>query len=143
MLKKETRYDSYAYRIADLSASAALIASDFEEGMLLQFDTNGELEKADGTKPAFMAMSSARKGRDQFVGKTTTAVSVMFGPARVSTTNFVAEESYAAGTPLYAGANGLVTTTKGAYLVGYAVKEPVDGHLTMFLTVPVPTGAGA
>lgn len=138
MLKKETRYDSYAYRIADLTASIDLVEDGFEEGMLLQFDDNGEMVKADGTKPAFMAMSSCRKGRDQFTGKTTTAVSVMFGAARVSTSNFVAEDTYTAGTPLYAGADGQVTATAGAYLVGYAAKEPVDGYLTMFLTVPIP-----
>ena len=138
MLKKETRYDSYAYRISDLVASVELVEDGFEEGMLLQFNDLGEMVKADGTKPAFMAMSSCRKGRDQFIGKTTTAVSVMFGAARVSTSNFVAEDTYAAGTPLYAAANGLVTATKGAYLVGYAAKEPADGYLTMFLTAPIP-----
>ena len=138
MLKKETRYDSYAYRIADLAASAELIEAGFEEGSLVQFNDAGEMTVADGTKPAFMAMSSCRPGRDQFVGKTTTAISVMFGAARVSTTNFKVDETYAAGTPLYAGADGLVTATKGAYLVGYAVKEPLNGYLTMFVTVPIP-----
>lgn len=138
MLKKGTRYDSYAYRIADLSASVNLIESGFEEGQLLSFDSEGNMDLADGTKPAFMAMSSARKGRNQFVGKSTVAVSVMFGPARVATSNFVASETFEPGTPLYAGADGLVTATKGSYLIGYAADEPKEGYLEMFLTVPVP-----
>ena len=138
MLKKETRYDSNAYRISDLVASPTLVDDGFEEGMLLQFGATGEMELADGTKPAFMAMSSCRNGRNQFVGKTVNAVSVMFGAARVATTNFVAEDTFEAGTPLYAAAGGLVTATKGAYLVGYAAKAPEDGYLTMFLTAPIP-----
>lgn len=139
MLKKETRYDNYAYRIADLPAAAALIASGFEEGMLLSFNSTGEMVLSDGKSPAFMAMSSCRNGRNQFTGKTTTAVSVMFGCARVATSNYVTSETFTAGTPLYVATGGKVSTTKNDYLIGYAGGAPTsDGYLEVYLVPPTP-----
>jgi hypothetical protein len=138
MIKKENRYDSYAYRISDVPASADLVAAGWEEGDFLSFNAQGELVKADGTKPAFMSMSSCRPGRDQFTGKTTKQVSILFGALRVDT-NSVKAETFEAGTPLYVGADGKLTATKGSYLVGYACDAiDTEGYLKAMITVPVP-----
>lgn len=142
MIKKENRYDSYAYRISDVPASAALITAGWEEGDFLSFDSKGELVKADNTKPAFMSMSSCRPGRDQFKGKTTRQASILFGALRVCTNSVDAGQSYAAGTPLYVGADGKLTVTKGAYLVGYACDAlDTEGYLKAMIIAPVPAGA--
>ena len=139
MLKKENRYDSYAYRISDVPASAELITAGWEEGDFLSYNESGELVKADGTKPAFMSMSSCRPGRDQFTGKTTKQASILFGALRVCTNSVDAAQTYAAGTPLYVGAEGKLTVTKGTYLVGYACDAlDTEGYLKAMITVPVP-----
>lgn len=144
MIKKTVRYDSYAYRISDLTASKALIDDGFEEGMFLTFGEDGALVKATGadTTVPMMAMSSSRIGRNQFLGKTTSAASVYYGPARIAITNFDPSQEYKAGTPLYIGTGdyaGCVTPTKGSFLVGYVDSVSVyDGYLTMYLISPVP-----
>lgn len=138
MIKHSVRYDNYAYRLADVPASAALIAEGWEEGEFLSYNEAGELVKATADTVPFMSLSSSRKGRQQFLGKTTTATSILFGPARIATTNYDAAQTYAAGTPLYVDANGQATTVKGGYLVGYAAGEPVDNYLTMMIIPPVP-----
>ena len=141
MIKHSTRYDNYAYRLSDVPASAALIADGWEEGEFLSFDENGELIKATAATVPFMAMSSQRKGRNQFMGKTTNAASILFGAARVSVTNFDSAKTYAPGAPLYVNATGALTTDKGSYLVGYAAGEVVDNYLTVMLVPPTPVGA--
>jgi hypothetical protein len=138
MIKKENRYDSYAYRISDVPASADLIAAGWEEGEFLSFNAQGELVKANGSAPAFMSMSSCRAGRDQFTGKTTRQASILFGALRVCT-NSVAAEAFAPGDALYVGADGKLTKTKGSYLVGYACDAiDTEGYLKAMITVPVP-----
>lgn len=149
MIKHSVRYDNYAYRLADVPASAELISAGWEEGEFLSYNSNGELVKATNTTLPFMSLSSARKARNQFVGKTTTAASIMFGPARVATTNFDAAKTYTPGAPLYVNANGAVTTEKGSYLVGYVSPGNgencigADGFLTMIVIPPVPATTGA
>ena len=139
MIKKENRYDSYAYRISDVPASSELIAAGWEEGEFLSFNDNGELVKATADTPAFMSMSSSRKGRDQFTGKTTRQASILFGAHRVSVTNYDSAKTYKGGTPLYVNATGKLTTDKGKYLVGYACAAPsTDGYLKVMVTIPVP-----
>ena len=139
MIKKENRYDSYAYRISDVPASADLITAGWEEGEFLSFNTQGELVKANGSAPAFMSMSSCRAGRDQFTGKTTRQASILFGALRVCTNSVDAGQTYAAGTPLYVGADGKLTTVKGSYLVGYACDTlDTEGYLKAMITTPVP-----
>ena len=71
MIKHSVRYDNYAYRLSDVPASAELIAKGWEEGEFLSFNENGELIKATADTVPFMSMSSSRKGRQQFLGKTT------------------------------------------------------------------------
>ena len=86
-----------------------------------------------------MSMSSCRPGRDQFTGKTTKQVSILFGALRVDTNSVKADDEFAAGTPLYVGADGKLTVTKGAYLVGYACDAiDTEGYLKAMITVPVP-----
>lgn len=144
MIKHSVRYDNYAYRLSDVPASAELIAAGWEEGQFLSYNANGELVKATNETLPFMSLSSARRGRNQFVGKTTTATSLMFGPARVATNNFDATQTYTAGAPLYVDANGDLTTVKGAYLVGYVSPGNgdncvgTDGFLTAIIIPPVP-----
>lgn len=142
MIKKEGRYDSYAYRISDVPASGELIAAGWEEGEFLSFNDEGELIKATADKPAFMSMSSCRPGRDQFTGKTTRQCSILFGASRVCVTNYDAEKTYKGGTPLYVDATGKLTTDAGKYLVGYACDAPsTDGYLKAMITIPVPVSA--
>lgn len=150
MIKHSVRYDNYAYRLADVPASAELISAGWEEGEFLSYNSNGELVKATNQTLPFMSLSSSRRGRNQFLGKTTTATSLMFGAARVATTNFDAGKTYTAGAPLYVNANGALTTDKGAYLVGYVSPGNgdncigADGFLTALIIPPVPAaGAGA
>ena len=144
MIKKEGRYDSYAYRISDVPVSSELIAAGWEEGEFLSFNDKGELVKATADTPAFMSMSSCRPGRDQFTGKSTRQGSILFGASRVSVTNYDAEKTYKGGTPLYVNADGNLTTDAGKYLVGYACDAPsVDGYLKVMVTIPVPVTAGA
>lgn len=144
MIKKSVRYDNYAYRLSDVPVSAELLASGWEEGEFLSYNASGELVKATNTTVPFMSLSSKRKGRDQFVGKTTYAASLMFGPARVATTNFDATKTYTPGAPLYVDANGALTTEKGSYLVGYVSPGNgengigADGYLTALIIMPVP-----
>lgn len=137
MIKHSVRYDNYAYRLSDVPASAALIADGWEEGEFLSFDENGELIKATADTVPFMSMSSSRKGRQQFLGKTTTATSILFGAARVATTNFDAAQTYKPGTPLYVDAEGQATAVAGSYCIGYAAGEPVDNYLTIMMIPPV------
>ena len=137
MIKHSVRYDNYAYRLSDVPASAELIAKGWEEGEFLSFNENGELIKATADTVPFMSMSSSRKGRQQFLGKTTTATAILFGAARVATTNYDVAQTYAPGAPLYVDANGQATTVAGSYCIGYATGEPVDNYLTIMMIPPV------
>lgn len=141
MIKHSVRYDNYAYRLSDVPASAELIAAGWEEGEFLSFNENGELVKAKASTVPFMSMSSSRRGRQQFLGKTTTATAILFGPARVATTNYAVEDSYVPGAPLYVNDEGQATTAAGSYLIGYAAGEPVDNYLTIMMIPPVKVGA--
>ena len=62
MLKKDNRFDAYAYRMAQ--RDLANPANYLEEGSWITLDADGKIVSADGTKLSFLCLTSNRKYRD-------------------------------------------------------------------------------
>lgn len=138
MLKKEGRFDQYAYRVAEFPISATLAASEFQDGIWVTINSNGELVKADGTKKAFVLLTSKKTGRDQISGRFNAQGTILMGASRVTTDQVKADDTYAPCTPLYVGADGKLTTTG----VGLKLVVGTGGAVTATGTGDLPIVAG-
>lgn len=134
MIKANSRYDDYAYRVAYFNLSDTV--ESIEEGQFGTFDENGEVVLADSTsKKVFLVIGSKRAGRDQISGKATKRIAFLHGPFLVSISNYDEEGTYNGGlTPLKISDEGTVTpvTAEGTdIVVAYAIGQPSGGFLTI------------
>lgn len=135
MIKKQNRFDEYAYRVANKRLSESV--TRLEEGQWVTFDEKGELVIATGTQKAFIAIGSLRDERDMVGGKSVRKVSYLKGNFEFDVTNFDPLGDYAAKpiTPLKVTAGGVLTpvTTPATDIVeAYAIGDvKPDGYLTI------------
>lgn len=131
MLKKENRYDEYAYRFATLPLDPSV--KTLEEGQWLTLK-DGKLVVSDGKSKSFMTIASKRKGRDMITGMTVKQAAVLVGHFIVSTSNFDPSGEYKDLTPLKVKEGGIVTpwkqeSDKANEIVAYSLGAPHSGFL--------------
>lgn len=132
MIKFESRFDEYAYRVANLQLDPGV--TSLIEGQWITKDGN-KAKIADGTAKSFLCLSSKREGRDQMSGKVDPMVSFLHGSFYgLKVDQFDVEGSYDEMTPLKVKAGGVLTpwTTgvdKVELLVAYALAAPAGGFL--------------
>lgn len=134
MIKKENRFDEYAYRVSTRKLASTVTA--LEEGQFVTINSDGELEIADGTTKAFMAMSSLRTGRDNVAGGRN--CTYLMGNLEVTIDQFDDTETYTAMAPLIVGADGVLTVVPAVpsgdeIIEAYAVGAVVDGFLRVIV----------
>jgi len=142
MIQFSNRYDAYAYRNSQFPLSEALKGSNFEAGIFVTLNANGELVlptdagtagggSATGVKVAgekvFMLTTSKVAGRDLVSGKATTKGNVLMGAFIAATNQYDATGTYAPGTALTVKPDGKlkpITPTASVVegdIVGYCV----------------------
>lgn len=130
MIRKESRWDAYAYRVGKFLLDETV--EKIEEGQWVTIKGGKVVVAGKADKKAFICIGSKREGRDQVSGKAMQKVSFLVGPfAGLKVTNYDASGSYSADmTPLYVKDGGILTPVTGSETaVAYAVGKPVDGHL--------------
>ena len=130
MLKKENRFDSYAYRISSRPLDASV--TTLEEGQWVTLNASGKVIVSDGTKKSFMALSSKRDGRDNLgAGQNCTYV---YGHGEFSTNMVDAAQTYAPMTALKVTTGGKLTVaTASDTIVAYALSPILDGFVRIML----------
>lgn len=129
MIRKESRWDAYAYRVGKFLLDETV--EKVEEGQWVTIK-GGKVVIADAeSKKAFICIGSKREGRDQVSGKVMQKVSFLVGPfAGLKVTNYDTQGEYTDMVPLCVKAEGILTPAKNnEVIVAYAVGAPVDGHL--------------
>jgi len=99
-------FDEYAYRIATKQLAAP--ATYLEEGSWVTLDTSGKIVSADGTKLAFLCLTSNRVARDNITPQNLTPkMTYLLGGfertvynSDIGNTTFDAAQTYAYMTPL-------------------------------------------
>lgn len=135
MIRKQNRFDEYAYRVANKRLSDSVVT--LEEGQWVTLDTNGELVIATGTQKAFIVIGSKRDGRDMVGGKSVRKVSYLKGNFEFDVTNFDPAGDYSTSpiTPLKVTAGGILTpaiTPATDIIEAYAIGDvKPDGYLTI------------
>lgn len=105
MLKFNSRYDAYAYRIGWFPVKDGVT---IEEGSWVKLDANCEVIQAvAGDTKAYLAVGSNRKGRNQIEGKALKNIAFLHGAFAVETDQV--EGSLAPMDPLKIGTNGKLT----------------------------------
>lgn len=106
MIKFNSRYDAYAYRIGwfELKDGVTL-----EEGQWVKLDTDNKVVIAETGDKGFLAIGSRRDGRDQVSGKAVKQVAFLHG-AFALWTDKVEGSSVAPMTPLKITTGGKLTT---------------------------------
>lgn len=130
MIRKEKRFDEYAYRVATMDLDESV--TSLEEGQWVT-PKAGKLVVATGAeKKAFLSIGSLRAGRDQVSGKATRKVSFLLGAFSLSVSNFDPSGTYSADTTaLKIKAGGVLTPVSADTdkAVAYAIGVPVNGYL--------------
>lgn len=103
MLKFNSRYDAYAYRIGwfELKNGVTL-----EEGQWVKLDENNKVVIAGEGDKGFLAIGSSRKGRDQVAGKAVNQVAFLHGAFSVWTDKV--KGTVEPMSPLKIGENGVL-----------------------------------
>jgi hypothetical protein len=134
MIKFESRFDEYAYRIANGELDPSV--TNLIEGQWVT-KNNGKVVIADGTKKAWLCITSKRVGRDQLSGKVIQQVSFLHGAFfGLKVDQFDAAGTYNELTPLKVKAGGVLTpwvagTDSPENIVAYALGAPVGGFLAI------------
>lgn len=76
MIKFNSRYDAYAYRIGWFELKDGV---DLEEGQWVKLDAENKIVIAGAGEKGFLAIGSKRKGRDQVAGKAVNQVAFLHG----------------------------------------------------------------
>lgn len=129
MIRKESRWDAYAYRVGKFLLDESV--ERVEEGQWVTIKGGKVVIAGADAKKAFLCIGSKREGRDQVSGRAIQKVSFLVGAfAGLKVTNFDPEGSYEDMTPLCVKEGGILTpVTSSETVVAYAVGAPVDGHL--------------
>jgi hypothetical protein len=142
MALAQTNWISNAHRI---DRDVADTVTDIHPGQLFQFNDNGELEYADGTKKAYPTLNSRFAGQglglqgERLEGRDdvsrTGKIAVLKGNFEIGTDQYDKNATYTAGAPLIAGANGQVTlfdkaatTPDWSLIVGFVTHVPADAN---------------
>lgn len=123
MLKFDSRYDAYAYRIGWFPVKNGVT---IEEGSWVKLDGNCEVIQAvPGDTKAFMAVGSNRKGRNQIEGKALKNIAFLHGAFAIDTDQVVG--ALAPMDPLKIAANGklekAVLPTDAGKIVATVLKQ--------------------
>lgn len=142
MIKVEGRFDEYAYRVATYDVDSSVTA--LEEGQWVTLNSSGKVIISDGTaNRSFLCISSKRSGRDQITGVPVKKASFLVGQFLLQVSNYYADGSYSAMTPLCVTTDGVLTPytalTQGGgsdidgtppqKIVAFALGAPVSGYL--------------
>lgn len=106
MVKFDSRYDAYAYRVGwfDLDSSVDTV----EEGQFVKLNNKGKIVLAgDGDAHAWLAIGSKRPGRNQVAGKCVNKIAFLHGAYCVSTDQV--DGTVAPMEPLKLAAGGKLT----------------------------------
>lgn len=131
MIRKENRFDSYAYSVAYRELDASVTTLDDGQWITLQ---GGKVVISDGSAKSFLCTSSKRAGRDQISGVPVKKVAYLLGAFELSVTNFDPAKTYGDMTPLVVTTGGILTpfvdgTHADRQIVAYSVSAPVGGYL--------------
>lgn len=128
MIKKENRFDEYAYRVASLPLDESV--DTVEEGQWVTVK-GGKIVLATGSEPEmFLAIGSKRAGRDQVSGKAIRKISFLVGRVIVSTDQFDMTKTYSADmTALTVKDGKLVPVTADEKVVATAIGGVNAGYL--------------
>lgn len=129
MIRKESRWDAYAYRVGKFQLDETV--ERVEEGQWITIK-GGKIVVADGAEAkAFLVIGSKREGRDQVSGKAISKVSFLVGAfAGLKVTNFDLTKTYTDMCPLAVAEGGILAPAEAeSKVVAYAVGAPIDGHL--------------
>lgn len=132
MIRFDNRWDAYSYRIA--SATLDSTVDTLEEGQFVTFNAQGNLVLAGkDSKKAWIAMGSARPGRNQVAGKIVRKISFLHGAWGLEITNYDTDGSYTEPVTPLTVVNGVVTpsTATTDLIVAYAIGAPKNGVLTV------------
>lgn len=77
MIKFNSRYDAYAYRIGWFELDST--TTNLEEGQWVKLNESNKVVLAGDGDKGFLAIGSKRKGRDQVAGKAVNQVSFLHG----------------------------------------------------------------
>lgn len=137
----QTMYITNAHR---LDAEVASTVTNVFPGQLFQFDANGKLEYADGTKKAYPTLNSRFPGQglglqgERLEGRDdvsrTKRIAVLKGNFELGTDQYDKDATFISGDPLVPGTGakkGLVIpfvegTHKPYHIVGFVTKVPKD-----------------
>lgn len=132
MIRKENRFDEYAYRIATFPLDESV--DTVEEGQWVTLNADGKVIIAgEDAKKAFLVIGSKRVGRDKVSGRICQDISFLLGHFALTVSNFDSMGSYTEGiTPLKIKTGGILTpvTSPGTETtVAYAIGAPKNGYL--------------
>lgn len=122
MIKFNSRYDAYAYRIGwfELKDGVTL-----EEGQWVKLDTDNKVVIAGEGDKGFFAIGSKRPGRDQVSGKAVNQVAFLHGAFALWTDKV--EGTVEPMSPLKIGANGILEkatlATDAGKIVAWALQQ--------------------
>lgn len=131
MIRKESRFDEYAYRIATIPLDESV--ERVEEGQWVTINEAGNVIVAGkDTKKAFICIGSKRAGRDKVSGRISRNISFLLGHFVLTVSNFDAAGDYKALTPLKLADEGVLTPVTAPatdIVVAYAFGAPKNGYL--------------
>lgn len=134
MIRKENRFDEYAYRIATYPLDETV--DTVEEGQWVTLNEAGKVVIAKNTDPkAFICTGSKRVGRDKVSGRICQNISFLMGTFALTVSNFDTGGTYTAGiTPLKLKDDGTGVVTSSSApgtdtIVAYAIGAPKNGYL--------------
>lgn len=131
MIKFNSRYDAYAYRIGwfDLADGVTV-----EEGQWVKLNENNEIVIAEADGKGFLAIGSKRPGRDQVSGKALNQITFLHGAFSLWTDQV--EGSPAPMKPLKIAAGGKLTEatlpTDAGKVVAWTIQQ--EGGFTQIVS---------
>lgn len=132
MIRKENRFDEYAYRIATYPLDESV--DTVEEGQWVTLNDKGKVIIAtEADKKAFLCVGSKRVGRDKVSGRICQNISFLIGNFALTVSNFDTSGTYTAGlTPLKIKTGGILTSSVAPEtdaIMAWAVGAPKNGYL--------------
>lgn len=122
MIKFNSRYDAYAYRIGWYDVAEG---TTVEEGQFVKLNAKGQVELASADGIGFLAIGSNREGRNQVKGKAINKIAFLHGAWAVWSDQV--EGVVAPMDPLKVGDNGKLKKatlpTDAGKVVAYALKQ--------------------
>lgn len=131
MIRKENRYDGFAYAVAHREVDSSVTALDEGQWITIQ---GGKVVISDGSQKSFICTSSRRDGRDFIKGVPVKKAAYLLGAFELSVSNFDPAGTYGDMTPLVVMAGGILTpfisgTHEDRQIVAYSLNAPVNGYL--------------